>query len=75
MRAHVRQQRDTINSYVGITGNMLIGSCLVPHRFDGNTYHKLLDRVLRDLMVAFPEDTRVFFHHNEVLVHFSRNVL
>ena len=70
---HAVQQRFTVNVWVDIIGDTLIGLYLLPERSDGNTYRIILERVLQDLMGDVPADTNrnVWFQHDETPAHFS----
>ncbi|XP_023233054.1 uncharacterized protein LOC111632765 [Centruroides sculpturatus] len=73
---HGYQERFSINVWAGIVYNNLVGPYILPSRLTSHTYGIFLQEVLPELLVCLPPAvrTRMWFQHNGVLAHSSRNI-
>lgn len=70
------EQRSTIHIWSGIIGNFWFIFIYYPNASTGISIAFFLEKVLPDLMVSVPPYTRwqIWFQHDGVPAHFSRNV-
>ncbi|GFT85204.1 DUF4817 domain-containing protein [Trichonephila clavipes] len=73
---HSCQRRFSVNVWVGIIYDHLIGEYLLPRRLDGGTYLVILQEVLPVLLQSVPANikARMWFQHDGALAHFSADV-
>lgn len=70
------QQRFSINVWIGVIGNQLLGPVELPSRLTGQEYLNFLQNVLPDLIDDVPLMIRnnLWFMHDGCPAHFSREV-
>lgn len=70
------QQKFSINVWVGVLGNNLIGPVELPNRLNGEAYRNFLENILPDLLDVVPLNARqnLWFQHDGCPAHFSRIV-
>lgn len=68
------QHQFSLNVWVGIVGDFLIGPVFIPERLTGNVYCNFLKHTLPDLLEDVPLATRnaMWFMHDGAPAHFSR---
>lgn len=68
------QDRFSVNVWVGIVGDYLIGPYFLPLRLDGNSYRHFLEHQLPLLLEEVPLGLRhqIWFMHDGAPAHFSR---
>lgn len=70
------QTKFSVNVWVGILGNYLIGPYILPNRLNSPIYHAFLRDILPELMEDIPLEVRrnMWFQHDGAPPHFSNNV-
>lgn len=67
------QENFSVNVWVGIVGDFLIGPHFLPPRLNGNRYRQFIEYVLPDLLEDIPiiQRRRIWFMHDGAPPHFS----
>ncbi|GFX08071.1 transposable element Tcb1 transposase [Trichonephila clavipes] len=70
------QQRFTVNVWVGIVGDSLLGPYILPPRLDSHKYLVFLQEVLPELLtdVSAPIRRRMWFQQDGAPSHYARHV-
>lgn len=70
------QRRFSLNVWMGIVSNYLIGPYFLPERLDGETYENFLRQDLSDLLDDIPLDLirDMWFQHDGCPAHYRRSV-
>ncbi|KAJ8954921.1 hypothetical protein NQ318_016861 [Aromia moschata] len=73
---HYQHQFQSINIWVGIIGNFLIGPFVLPERLNGQLYLEFLQNDFPDLIEDLPLETRrnMYFMHDGAPAHYSVGV-